>query len=195
MMKRFFVLLLLSFAVQSFQNASARNVSEAEDANDDYFLDSFPVPPSTPNQLFYLQRTPNTNTIVYELNLENGRINNEEPIHIYWIRYPEGGVIKELNYVQKHFAYGVKAEPLNDGRYRLTFAAYKKRNFYLSLAARDNKYHVYGTINNKMAMLIRVFIQIDPGGTFWAPNVKYIDIKGRETGTGKEVVERILISK
>jgi hypothetical protein len=195
-MKRLFVsIFLLVVIVQQPGSLQARDLKEGDDSHEDYFMDSFPVPAGIPNQLFYLQRTPNTNTIVYELNLVNGKINPEEPIHVFWIRYPEGGIYKELNYIQKHFAYGVDADLMNDGRYKLTFAAYKKRNFYLAYAPRDSKYHVYGLVGNKMSMLIRVFIQINPGGTFWAPNVQYIDIKGREIGTGKEVTERIMIKK
>jgi hypothetical protein len=175
------------------------NVANAAMANgdaDDYFLDSFPTPSGNPKQLFYLQRTPNTNTVIYETNFNSeGKLDPDDPIHVYWIRYPEGGGIKELNYIQKHFAYGVKSEPIEDGRYRLTFAAYKKRNFYLIYAPRDNKYHIYGTVGNKVVMLERVFIQINPGGTFWAPNVQYIDIRGREVSSGKEVTERIIIAK
>lgn len=196
-MKRILVsIFLLVLLFQQSNNIYGRNLFEGDGSHEDYFLDSFPVPSGIPNQLFYLQRTPNTNTIVYELNLgANGKINPDEPIHVFWIRYPEGGVHKELNYIQKHFAYGVDADLMNDGRYKLTFAAYKKRNFYLAFAPRDNKYHVYGMVANKVAMLIRVFIQINPGGTFWAPNVRYIDIKGREVATGKEITERIMIAK
>ena len=195
MSKFFKTILLLVLIVQQSLVAGAGPM-EDDGTNEDYFLDSFPVPSGIPNQLFYLQRTPNTNTIIYEVNLgADGKVNKEEPIHVFWIRYPEGGVHKELNYIQKHFAYGVTAEPMNDGRYKLTFAAYKKRNFYLAFAPRDKKYHVYGMVGNKVAMLVRVFIQINPGGTFWSPNVQYIEIRGWEVGTGKEVTERIIIKK
>ena len=166
-----------------------------DDGIDEYTADSFPVPTGNPNQLFYLQRPPNTNTVVYELNFDgNGKLKVDEPIHVFWIRYPEGGVRKELSYIQRHFAYGVKAELMADGRYKLIFAAYKKKNLYLMFAQRDNKYHVYTTLQNKVAILNRVFIQIDPGGTFWSPNVKYIEMKGKELSTGNEVIERIMIA-
>ena len=159
-------------------------------------VDTFPVPSGNPNQLFYLQRPPNSNTIVYELNFESdGTLNPVEPIHVFWIRYPEGGVRKELSYIQKHFAYGVKAELMKDGRYKLIFAAYKKKNLYLMYAQRDNKYHVYVTLSNKVSILNRVYIQIDPGGSFWAPNVKYIEMKGKESSTGNDITERIIISQ
>ena len=36
----------------------------------------FPIPAGNSKQLFYLQRTPNKNTIVYELNYKNGDIDS-----------------------------------------------------------------------------------------------------------------------
>jgi hypothetical protein len=53
--------------------------------------DTFPVPSGNPNQLFYLQRTNNTNTIVCELNVNGkGQLDEESPVHVFWIRYNEG---------------------------------------------------------------------------------------------------------
>ena len=51
--------------------------------------DKFPTPAGNPKQLFYLQRTSNTNTIVYELNYKNGLLDEDEPVHVFWIRYNE----------------------------------------------------------------------------------------------------------
>lgn len=165
-------------------------------AFDDNIPDSFPIPDGVPNMLFFVQRTPNLNTIVYELNLKNdGKLNEDEPVHPFWIQYAGGGEHRELNYIQRKFAYGLKVEPMDGDRYKLTFVSYKKRNFYLVYAPRDNRYHVYGSINNKVALINRMYIQIDPGGSFWSPNVKYIQLAGREVSTGKEMTERIMISK
>ena len=152
--------------------------------------DTFPVPSGNPHQLFYLQRTNNTNTIVCELNLNaKGQLDEESPVHVFWIRYTEGGMRKELNYIQRVFAYGIKAQPLENGNYKLHFVSYKKQALLLSRSAKDNKYHVYANINRREALLNRIFLKVD-GGTFWAPNVVYMELKGWDVNTGKEVVER-----
>ncbi len=152
--------------------------------------DTFPVPSGNPHQLFYLQRTNNTNTIVCELNLNaKGQLDEESPVHVFWIRYTEGGMRKELNYIQRVFAYGIKAQPLENGSYKLHFVSYKKQALLLSRSAKDNKYHVYANINRREALLNRIFLKVD-GGTFWAPNVVYMELKGWDVTTGKEVVER-----
>jgi hypothetical protein len=41
-----------------------------------------------------------------------------------------------------------------------------------------------------MVVLNRIFIRVDPGGTFWSPNIIYMELKGRDEATGKEVMER-----
>lgn len=152
--------------------------------------DTFPVPTGNPYQLFYLQRNANTNTIVCELNYEkNGKLNSESPVHVFWIRYQEGGMRKELNYIQRVFAYGMKSQAMGDGTYKLHFVSYRKQTFTLMPSPRDNKYRVYATINKKPAQLNRLFVKVD-GGTFWSPNVVYMELKGIDVATGKEVMER-----
>jgi len=152
--------------------------------------DTFPVPTGNPKQLFYMQRTSNINTIVCELNLNSkGQPDEEAPVHVFWLRYNEDGARKELNYIQRVFAYGIKSQPLGNGTYSLHFVSFKKRSFTLMPSVKDNKYHVYALINQKQAVLNRIFIKID-GGSFWSPNVVYMEMKGTDVITGKEVMER-----
>lgn len=154
--------------------------------------DTFPVP-AVPKLLFYIQRDPNTNTIVYELNADkDGKISVDAPVNTYWIRYPEGGVKKNLNYLQRKFAYGINSKSLGNGNFELRSVAYNKLPLYLKRDPK-NQYHVYADINNKKCMLSRVFIRID-GGTFWSPNVLYIELKGIDVASGKTIVQRIIPS-
>ncbi|MES2372071.1 MAG: DUF4833 domain-containing protein [Bacteroidota bacterium] len=152
--------------------------------------DTFPVPIGNPNQLFYLQRTSNTNTIVCELNVNSrGQLDTESPVNVFWIRFSEGGMRKELNYIQRTFAYGIKSKSLGNNMYRLHFVSFKKRTFDLMPSPKDNKYRVFAMINQKQAQLSRIFLKID-GGSFWSPNVVYMEMKGTDVATGKELVER-----
>ena len=152
--------------------------------------DTFPVPSNVSGLLFYIQRDPNTNTIVYELNVDaQGKISKEQPVHSFWIRYPEGGGRKDLNYLQRKFAYGINSKSLGNGNFELRSVAYSKLALQLRKDVK-NQYHVYTDISNKKCILSRVFIRID-GGTFWSPNVLYIELKGIDLATGKTIVQRI----
>lgn len=153
----------------------------------------FPTPQVTSNQLFYLQRDPNTNTIVYELNLDKeGDIVKKEPVKAYWIRYTEKGKKVDLNYIQRKFAYGIQSKDLGDNYYELRFVAHKQLPMYLLKSPDDKKYHVYVTVNNKKLQLQRIFLRIE-GGSFWLPNVKYVELKGINTANKVQTVERIKI--
>ena len=188
-MKLLFTLLsflyLTPSTVKTQIQKSAPVVTVANDTDDDKYT----VLPDNISRLFYVQRSPNTNTIVYELNADkNGKLNSEEPIHVYWIRYNEKGQKEELNYIQRKFAYGLTSKPLANDQYDIRFVSYKK--FPLTLMkGNDGKYHIFATVNQKPMYITRVFLKIE-GGSFWLPNVKYVEIKGIETSTGKEIVER-----
>src|SRR5687767_1986118 len=74
----------------------------------------FPKPPHSKKSLFYIHRSPNPNTVIYEVNLtEKNTIDPEDPVKVYWIRYGEKGQYRELNYLERTFAYGVKSEPID----------------------------------------------------------------------------------
>src|SRR5574343_54234 len=111
---------------------------------------TFPVPAGIKNQLFYLQRTTNTNTVIYSLNVnEKGELDESTPVKVFWIRYPEGGMRKELNFIQKAFAYGTISKKNKDGSFTIQLVAYKKKEFTLEKSPVDNTYKMYTLINNK----------------------------------------------
>ena len=151
----------------------------------------FPVPTGIVNQLFYLQRDPNANTVIYQLNMDKaGRLDEDEPVRAFWIRYTENGEHKDLNFIQRKFAYGLTAQKVAPEKYELKFAAYNKLRFFLMRSGTDRAFHVFTTIANRQVVLTRVFLRIE-GGTFWVPNVKYIEFKGWNAASHEPVMERV----
>ncbi len=150
--------------------------------------DKFPVPPAGANRLFYMQRTANTNTIIYDLNVEDGKIDESEPVKVYWIRYNEKGQKEDLSYIQRKFAYGVVSKKLPNDQFDVRFVSYKKFPLLL-MKAKDGKYHIFATVAQKQIMLERLFVKIE-GGSFWLPNVVYVEFKGTDQNTGREIIER-----
>jgi hypothetical protein len=155
---------------------------------------TYPVPPVNDNSLFYIQRTKNTNAIVYEVNkLPDGKINTHDPVKIFWIRYATDSTTEELTTIQRTYAYGVHANPLkgqNDA-FILQLVAYKKKNIFLLPIGNTNRYGAFMNINGKMAELKRIFVAIS-GGTFWFPKVDYIELTGRDPASQQPVVERFV---
>ncbi len=150
--------------------------------------DGFPTPTGNAKQLFYLQRTSNTNTIVYELNVKKGALDKDNPVHVYWIRYAEKGQTAELSFIQRVFAYGVKIKQMPDTSYRVRLVSYAGYSMYLKKGA-DGKYGMYALINGKMMVLSRIFVKIT-GGSMWSPDIEYFEVSGFDPATGKPVSER-----
>src|ERR1700741_2751609 len=67
-------------------------------------VQDFPIPPQTKSMLFYIQRSTNSNTIIYDANIKNGKIDADKALNIYWIRYTEKNQKKELNYLERVLA-------------------------------------------------------------------------------------------
>lgn len=151
---------------------------------------NFPVPPASSNLLFYLQRSSNTNTIICELNGDNNKVDDSRPVVTSWLRYADDpkGPRQDLNFIQRTFAYGMKSKSLGNGQYELHFVCYKK--YSMRLMKINGQYHIVGPINGKMHILDRMFISIN-GGSFWSPNVQYVEIVGRDMSTNQVASERL----
>jgi len=160
------------------------NVPEA------YSQDSlkFPTPTGNPNQLFFLQRSQNTNTVIYELNLKNGLMDTVEPIHIFWICYAEHGQREELTELQRKRAYGLATKYITKDHYELRFLADKKYVMDL-MKGSDNKFHIYQMINQKQVIFSKIYLQLH-GGTLLSPNIEYVVLTGIDPATGVEVSEK-----
>ncbi len=149
----------------------------------------FPVPPQNPKQLFYLQRPANTNTVIYELNSENGVIDQQNPIRVYWIKYAKDGRREELSNIEKKYAYGIKIKEAGEKRVDFQLVAYKKVNLSLKIGS-DEQYHVYANVNNKEMIIKRIYIAVT-GGSLFKPNIDHVELQGIDTITGSETAERI----
>jgi hypothetical protein len=152
---------------------------------------NYPVPPKSKRLLFYVQRSKNTNAIVYETNLlPDGKINTEDPVHVYWIRYSSDSTLAELNFIQRNYAYGLKSK-LQEGKsdqFILNFVSYEKRKLHLLPSKDGSTFHALTLINGKMAILDKVFISLN-GGTFWFPVIEDIEMQGRDPLTQEVVTE------
>jgi hypothetical protein len=77
---------------------------------------------------------------------------------------------------------------IKEGEYDVRFVAYKKLPLNL-LKSGDGKYHIFAPIAKKQAILNRIFVKVE-GGSFWLPNIVYVELKGTDPATGKEIIER-----
>ncbi|MEO6758961.1 MAG: DUF4833 domain-containing protein, partial [Saprospiraceae bacterium] len=96
--------------------------------------DTYPTPPQSFESLFYIQRSGNANTIVYDANfLAGNKLDEKKPINIYWIRYTDGGVREGLSFIQRNLAYGVSVDQLGLNNFEFHFVSYARKIFVLEL--------------------------------------------------------------
>lgn len=153
---------------------------------------NFPEPPRTPNRLFYIQRSNNANTVIYEANLRSDKkLNSEAPLNVYWIRYAERGQREDLSPLQWQLAYGYKHRDLGNmtNDVEINLNAFKKRSILVE--NHEGKPMAFTQINGHKAALEKVFVQLASNG--FIPKVHYIELFGFDYAKEKAVYERMVI--
>lgn len=153
-------------------------------------VEQFPVPPTSSVSLFYIQRSSNINTIIYDAKIGvDKKLDPKNPVYTYWIRYNEGGKKQELSSIQRSLAYGLhtKATAGESGSYDGYFFAYRKRKFVVKMNNKGEPIALF-PINGKMQILKKVFVKVDESGMM--PSVISVELWGRDVTTDKEVYEK-----
>ena len=101
----------------------------------------FPVP-NDPGVLFYIQRSVNSNTVVYAHVDLHGRFDPEAPVDVYWRWYNVDGRRKPLNLIERTMAYGVRSvgELASSGTVTFQVAALPERALLLEAVTDDVGY-------------------------------------------------------
>lgn len=151
---------------------------------------NYPKVPDSPVRLFYIQRSANTNTIVYDANLlPNGDFDKENPVSVYWLRYQEQGQKKELTWIQNFLAYGISARETNkENDFEAWIVSYKKKKLKIGFD-KHKKPFAQLEINNKQAKLSHVFVKTE--GSNLRPKVLYVEVFGKDLSTGDDIYEKI----
>ena len=181
----FLLLFLFSFLAKA-QTQAEQNLSNLVSQ----ITKSYPVPTAN-NLLFYIQRNKNSNTVVYEANLlPDGKLDPKNPVNVYWMRYTEGGVKKELSWIQRWLAYGVDFERAKDnsGNFIINLVALKQRKLVLT-TDQDGHPTACLYLNGKYSKLSRIYAQAQE--TNWLPTVKFVQLTGEEIKTKQSACEYI----
>lgn len=133
----------------------------------------YPVP-NDGGQVFYIQRSPNANTVVYGTRVAGGQIDPKAPVSAYWRRFNTGGEAKALGGLERRMAYGVNAQPNGDGTYRVTFRALPAKS--MTLRMEGGRPALFMPMGNAEARLIYAYLDVEDG---LIPSVTGLKIVGR----------------
>lgn len=153
--------------------------------------EGYPTPPLSKQNLFYIQRSGNTNTIVYDANVvANNKISTAKPVDIYWIRYTNGGAKEGLTFIQRNLAYGLSLKHLGENKYEFNFVSYSKKKFLMYIDA-GGKPCAKLEVNGKQMVIRRIFIAIEESSRWTlAPKVQYVEFFGTDPWNGKNMYEK-----
>ena len=143
---------------------------------------------TTAERMFYITRSLNRNLVCYDAHLENGKLDSEDPIKVYWVdREKHPGKTEGLNYIQRKMAYGYKLISQEGNNYICSLSAYPKRHITMTQKS-DGTYVCYITINNERAILQSLYVKSYPKNSL---KVEYVELRGISLQTNKEISEKI----
>ena len=186
MKKTALVVLIVYFISASLMNCRAGDPDTTKTYRD------YPVPEWNAKLMFYLQRTHNRNTVIYELNYSKGnRLDPDKPLRPIWIRFEEGGIRKELSLIQDR-VFGLDVKQTSKDSWVVRFRSYKKRDVFIMRDGGRNSYKALVKINGKMVKLTHLYLSMTTNVLGIPSVISYIDIYGIDTETRSTVIERII---
>ena len=147
--------------------------------------------PDEPNQLFYVQRSPNSNTVIYAAKTDaHGEINRSDPVEGFWRKFNIDGSKQPLNFIERNIAYGAHADRAIQGKpITFTIAALPERKLTLALDA-NRKPEALMQIGARTVKVAYVYLQVVEGGLM--PDVPSLDVFGTDIANGKAIHEHIV---
>ena len=148
---------------------------------------AYPVPADS-NQVFYLQRSLNANTIVYTARMHpDGTIDERDPIQVYWRRFNSDGRIKPLTLLERTQAFGVRVRPLagRPGEFAVNLVSYRKRHAILKVE--DRMPVLEAELSGQPARLISAFLDVSDAKPL--PRINRVTVYGRAKANGGPVTE------
>ena len=147
--------------------------------------------PDEPGQLFYIQRSPNSNTVVYAARLDpQGNFDSRGPVEAFWRKFNIDGSRQPLNFMERQMAYGVRVDTVRPGR-PITFRVVALPGRTLTLAM-DAQHHPEALlqVDGHTVKLSYIYLQVVEGGLL--PSVPSLDIFGTDIDSGKAVHEHLI---
>lgn len=143
--------------------------------------------------LFKIERSRNADEVIYELNMDaNNRINNKEPIKVYWLKKTDHYKIEPLTSVQQNYSYGIKYSDQSNhsaNEWHFQLIAYPQKTLVLK-AIKNNTFKVTTTAGYQEIIVKRIYIQFE-NNSFWFPSISSVILYGQEMLTGKMIAETL----
>ena len=181
---------LLTLTPVTAHAAQLSSVNVQESARLPAIQPSWPIP-NDRNQIFYLQRSMNSNTVVYRVNFDAaGNINPRDPADVYWRRYNTDGVVKPLKRIE-HIAFGVRSKARSTpGEYTVTLRRLPQLPMLLRQTG-PGQAELLATIGGKTVRAVYAYVTLEGRGL--NQRVASFSVHGIDPASGRAVSETFAV--
>jgi hypothetical protein len=152
----------------------------------------WPVP-NEPNQLFYLQRSVNSNTVVYAARYDAaGNLDRNGPAQVYWRRYNSDGERKALKTFERRLAFGIRARPTGTPGEYVVWAPPLPQVPMLLRQTGPRQSELLVNLGGRQVRAVYIHIHVDESGLL--PKVTHFSIHGTDPQSGRGVSQTFRVS-
>jgi lipoprotein-anchoring transpeptidase ErfK/SrfK len=183
---------LCTLAPPAVEAAQLTSIKVSETARLPAVRPDWPIPREA-NQVFYLQRSSNSNTVVYTALFDAaGNLDPNRPGQVYWRRYNTDGTRKALKSIERRFAYGFDTRKTDTpGEFIMTLKALPEIPMLLRQEG-PGKAALYGRIGGKTVRVVYAYVTLDESGLI--PKVTELSIHGIDPGSGRAISETFRVA-
>ncbi|TFH39130.1 MAG: DUF4833 domain-containing protein [Bacteroidia bacterium] len=142
--------------------------------------------PDLTNTLFVIERSRDSDYLVYMLNRDSkGIIDENTPIEVYWVKNTPNNTLEPLTRIQNRYGYGIQLinkMVFSDSEWYFQIVAFPDRSFVLKQDNEKN-YRVYLHGSKGEIAVEKLFVNFS-NNSFWNPEVSDITLFGRESRSG-----------
>jgi hypothetical protein len=138
-------------------------------------------------RLFVITRNKNDNMVCYDACISESKLDQKEPVRVYWVIPKENNKIEDLSLLERKKAYGfeiVKEYGTDSADIKL-----KPLPRTMRVKRHDGKWVAITTIDSVQAILTSAHVMAESTGII--PKVNWVRLKGVDVFRGSEVVEVI----
>ena len=151
-----------------------------------------PVQAETPERqhLFHIERSKNANIVQYDAQVgADGKLLQKEPVVGYWIRLAEEGQVKELNWIQKTFAFGFDTK-LDKSRESAELRMKANVGREINIIRNGDEYRATVMIDGVLSYFEKMYIDAARKGM--SLKVRFVELYGEDMQTGEVRYEKFV---
>ncbi|MBS2023851.1 MAG: DUF4833 domain-containing protein [Deltaproteobacteria bacterium] len=138
-------------------------------------------------RLFSIRSNYNKNEVVYEALLDGGRLDRGRPVRVHWILHEDHDRLEGLSVLEERLAFGIEVDSVTDEVAHLHFKVAKQR--LITVRWDGDQLRAYMLLNGEECALTSIYGVVTKYQLI--PSVKYVELLGISSRTGKPVTERV----